>query len=120
MGAGQLQPKRDPDIARSDCPVPHLGQRCRVLPVNVSSDSVRDCPLPAPVSPPIEHHPKRRSSGREAPHPAVDIRRVRARSIRLFTQQHTPVALWCWDNEDRQIHLRPIALSVDPLRGLRC
>ena len=30
MGVGQLQPKRDPDIARSDCPVPHLGQRCRV------------------------------------------------------------------------------------------
>ena len=30
MDAGQLQPKRDPDIARSDCLVPHLGQRCRV------------------------------------------------------------------------------------------
>ena len=42
MGVGQLQPKRDPDIARSDCPVPHLGQRRRVPPVNVPSDSVRD------------------------------------------------------------------------------
>ena len=30
------------DIARSECPVPQLGQRCRLPPVNVPSDSVRD------------------------------------------------------------------------------
>ena len=28
------------DIARSDCPVPHVGQRCRVPPANVPSDAV--------------------------------------------------------------------------------
>ena len=40
------------DIARSDCPVPHLGQRCRVLPVNVSSDSVRDFRALVAIQPP--------------------------------------------------------------------
>ena len=56
MGAGRLRPNRDPDIVRSDCPVPHLGQRCRVLPVNVSAGSVRDsrdlAALPANRAPP--------------------------------------------------------------------
>ena len=52
MGVGQLQPKRDPDIARSDCPVPHLGQRCRLPPVNVPADSVRDSRALVALQPP--------------------------------------------------------------------
>ena len=47
------------DIARSDCPVPHVGQRCRVLPVNVPSDVGAPVPLP-----------RRLSSARR--HPQVD------------------------------------------------
>ena len=56
MGVGQLQPKRDPDIARSGCPVPHLGQRCRVPPVNVSADSVRDSRALVALQPPDITH----------------------------------------------------------------
>ena len=40
--ATQLLVGRGPDIARSDCPTSTFGQRCRVLPVNVPSDSVLD------------------------------------------------------------------------------
>ena len=56
MGAGQLQPKRNPDIARSDCPVPHLGQRRRAIPVNAHptrcATSAPCAVLPANRAPP--------------------------------------------------------------------
>jgi hypothetical protein len=81
VDAGQLQPKPDPDIARSDCPVPHLGRRCRVLPVNVSSDSVRDFRYLAVL--PANRAPPEASILRTWRCPCCNIQRERAGPIRL-------------------------------------
>ena len=87
MGVGQLQPKRDPDIARSDCPVPHLGQRRRVPPVNVSSDSVRDVRSRAVL--PANRAPPEASILRTWRCPCCNIRRERA-GLFCCHAKHTP------------------------------